>query len=179
MWILNFQISRPGLGQAWAGPGLGTAGVDLVGSATTLPPGLLACLAGGLLRAWLRRPCCDDLAATTLAVGLPAACDDLAACLLPAGCLRRPCRLPAPLLAGLLACLAGGLLRACLRRPCCDKPCCRLAGCLRRPCRLDCGASASLAANVAGWPLPAKSGIQKKSRASATKCVYFLTIRPN
>ena len=79
--------------------------------ATTLPPGLLACLAGGLLRAWLRRPCCDNpccgpagclrrpcclpaalrlhaasLAATTLlplAVGLPAACDDLAACLLP------------------------------------------------------------------------------------------------
>ena len=27
----NFQISKPGLGPAWAGPGLGTAGVDLVG----------------------------------------------------------------------------------------------------------------------------------------------------
>ena len=30
-WVPNFQISRPGLGQAWAqlGPGLGRAGVGL------------------------------------------------------------------------------------------------------------------------------------------------------
>ena len=30
-WIPIFQISKPGLGQAWAGPGLDTARVDLVG----------------------------------------------------------------------------------------------------------------------------------------------------
>ena len=66
---------------------------------TTLAAGLPA--ACDDLAAWtaglLGGPGCDDLAATTLAVGLPAACDDLTACLLA-------------LLAGLLACLAGGLL---------------------------------------------------------------------
>ena len=52
---------------------------------------LAACLLPCWLDCWLawragcceprRRPCRDDLAATTLAVGLPAACDDLAPCM--------------------------------------------------------------------------------------------------
>ena len=64
--------------------------------ATTLPPGLLACLAGGLLRAWLRRPAAgDDLAAWTVGLLGVRAAMSLAATTL----LRRPllwaCRLPA------------------------------------------------------------------------------------